>query len=152
MPPSTEHPRTTRTATREPSPPRLRLHLLRHLKLLLVLNILPLIGGAYLWWQWREGRVTLRKPIGEESWMALGAVLVAGAGFALACWLVLPFARWLRDRPTWCFTHRNPWLWAAPMAAGWIAWVVLMLAGLATAVLCLVEGGRGLWRLLELAR
>jgi hypothetical protein len=135
-----------------PTPPRLRLHLAHHLKMLAMLNIIPLLGGLYLWWQYSQGKITLRKPISEESWITLFVVLIAGALFAVSCWFVLPIARWLRDNPAWHFRHGNRALWALPALGGWLAWLTLSFAGLAVAAICLVEAGRGIWTLFVLAR
>jgi hypothetical protein len=134
-----------------PAAPQLRFHLARHLKLLLILNILPLLTGLYLWWQYRQGRISLRKPISEESWLTLVVVVAAGAVFAATCWLVMPLARWLRDYPTWGFTHGNRLLWSLPLVGGWLTWLMLSATALIAAIACVVVAATGVMRLFELA-
>ena len=127
-------------------PPRLRLHLGHHLKVLLVLNVLPLLGGIWLWWQWREGRVTLR-TISEESKSTLLVVLVAGVAFAVIAWLVMPVARWLRDYPTWHLRRGPAWAWIIPTCGGWLAWFALTTAGMLAAAAAILVAGLGIWHL-----
>ena len=134
-----------------PAAPQLRFHLARHLKLLLILNILPLFTGLYLWWQWKQGRIALRKPISEESWLTLVVVIAAGAVFAVTCWLVMPLARWMRDYPTWGFTHGNRLLWSVPLVGGWLTWLTLSVTALIAAIACVVVAATGVMRLFELA-
>lgn len=134
-----------------PAAPQLRLHLGRHLKLLLILNVLPLLTGIYLWWQWRQGHLTLRKPISEDSWWTLVVVIVAGAVFAATCWLVMPVARWMRDYPAWGFAHGNRLWWSLPLIGGWLTWLTLSMTALIAVLACVVVAATGVMRLFELA-
>lgn len=148
MPPdqvSNERNEPRRTAPSE-SPPRLRLHLGHHLKVLLVLNVLPLLGAAYVWWQWREGRVTLRS-FSEESKTTLIVVLVCGVAFAVISWFVMPLARWLRDYPTWHLRRGPAWAWIIPTCGGWLAWLALTAAGMLAAAAAILVAGLGIWQL-----
>ncbi len=127
-------------------PPRLQLHLLHHFKVMMTLNILPLIGGLYLWWQWREGRVTMRSMSGESQSILI-VVIVSGLAFAVIAWFIMPVARWLRDYPTWHFRHGPAWAWFIPTCGGWAAWIILSLAGILAAGLALVISAVGIWNL-----
>lgn len=127
-------------------PPRLQLHLLHHFKVMMMLNILPVIGGLYLWWNWREGRVTMRSMSGESQSILI-VVVVSGLAFAVIAWFVMPIARWLRDYPTWHFRHGLAWVWLIPTCGGWAAWSILSLAGILAAGLALFITGVGIWNL-----
>ncbi len=127
-------------------PPRLRLHLMHHLKVLAVLNVVPLIGGLYVWWQMRQGRVTLRS-MSSESQSTLVVVVVSGVAFAVIMWFIMPVARWLRDYPTWHLRRGPAWAWVIPAAGGWAAWIILSLAGILAAAAAVLLAGIGLWNL-----
>jgi hypothetical protein len=130
-------------------PPALSLHLTRRLGMLAMCNVIPLIGGLYVWYQVGSGHATLRTPAGHE-WMWISAtVLVACLVLALTCWLVMPLARWVRDYPTWQFRHRAKLLWLVPMVGGWCGWLALYLLGAATTLACVVVVGTGLWHLYD---
>lgn len=137
-----------RRATASDGPPRLRLHVGHHLKVLMVLNVLPLFGVAWLWWQWRAGHVTLRS-MSEESKTTLIVVLVCGITFAVIAWFVMPVARWLRDYPLWHVRHGASLLWWIPTALGAMAWCGLGLLGMVSALTALALLGTGIVRLLR---
>ncbi len=143
-----KHPRSVTGTGTTPSdgPPRLRLHLGHHLKVLMMLNILPLVGGLYVWWQWRQGRVTWR-AMSSESQSTLVVVVICGVAFAVIVWLVMPVARWLRDYPTWHLRRGPAWAWVIPAGGGWTAWLVLSLAGLLAAAAAVLLAGLGIWNL-----
>jgi len=136
----------TRRAAPSDTPPRLRLHLGYHLKVLLVLNILPLLGAIWLWWQWRAGHVTMRS-LSEESKTTLIVVLVSGVAFAVITWFIMPVARWLRDYPTWHLRRGPAWAWFIPACGGWLAWMALTTAGMLAAAAAILVAGLGLWNL-----
>lgn len=142
--------REARRSTPAPTPPRLRFHLGHHLKVLLVLNILPILAGIWLWWNLHTGKATLRE-FSQESKTTLVIVLVAGAIFALTAWFVMPLARWLRDYPTWHLRRGPAWAWIIPTCGGWLAWIVLGTAGMLACAATLLMGGLGLWHLFKLA-
>ena len=118
-------------------PPVLALHLVQRLGMLAVLNIIPLCGGLWLWWQFSYGHAQFRKPMGQEWLWASGIVLIACAVIAATCWLVMPVARWLRDYRSWHFTHRSALLWAVPSVLGWSCWLGLYLCAAVMVVGCL---------------
>ena len=140
------------TARRAPAetPPRLRLHLRHHLSLLLVLNILPITGALYVWWEWRAGRVTLR-TMDEASRTTLVIVLLSGVAFAVIVWFIMPLARWLRDYPAWHLRRGPAWAWIIPTCSGWLAWAALTLAGALAAAAAVLVAGLGLWHLFKAA-
>ena len=127
-------------------PPRLQLHLLHHFKVMMLLNILPLIGGLYLWWNWRAGRVTMRSMSGESQSILI-VVIVSGLAFAVIAWFIMPIARWLRDYPTWHLRHGPAWAWIIPTCGGWAAWIILNTAGILAAGLALLISAVGIWNL-----
>lgn len=127
-------------------PPRLQFHLLHHFKMMMMLNILPLIGGLYLWWNWRAGRVTMRSMSGESQSILI-VVVVSGLAFAVIAWFVMPIARWLRDYPTWHLRHGPAWAWLIPTCGGWAAWIILSTAGILAAGLALFITAVGMWNL-----
>jgi len=135
-----------RRAAPSDTPPRLRLHLGHHLKVLVVLNILPLLGAIWLWWQWRNGQMTLRS-LSEESKTTLIIVLIAGIAFALISWFVMPVARWLRDYPTWHLRRGPAWAWFIPTCGGWLAWFALTAAGMLAAAAAILVIILGVWNL-----
>jgi hypothetical protein len=136
--------------TATPAPPRLRFHLGHHLKLLLVLNIFPLLAGIWMWWNLHTGKATL-KEFSQESKTTLVIVLVAGVIFALTAWFVMPLARWLRDYPTWHLRRGPAWAWIIPTCSGWLAWLALSTAGMLACAATLMVAGLGLWHLFKLA-
>ena len=136
----------TRRATSSDGPPRLRLHVGHHLKVLMALNVLPLFGLAWLWWQWRAGHVTMRS-MSEESKTTLIVVLVCGIAFAVISWFVMPVARWLRDYPLWHLRRGPAWAWFIPTCGGWLAWFALTSAGMIAAAAAILVAGLGLWHL-----
>lgn len=140
-----EHPEPRRALASD-TPPRLNLNLGHHLKVLLVLNVLPLLGVLYLWWQWRAGRVTLRS-MNEESKSTLIVVLLCGVAFAIIVWFVMPLARWLRDYPTWHLRRGPAWAWMIPTAGGWAAWILLSMAGILAATAAVLLAAIGFWQL-----
>jgi hypothetical protein len=128
------------------APPRLKLNLGHHLKVLLVLNVLPILGVIYVWWQWRAGRVTLRS-MNEESKTTLIVVLLSGVAFAVIVWFIMPVARWLRDYPTWHLRRGPAWAWIIPTCGGWLAWLTLSAAGMLAAAAAILVSGLGIWNL-----
>jgi hypothetical protein len=140
--------RTSGRSTTRGGPPRLNLHLLHHLKVLMLLNLLPLAGGLWLWWQWRAGHVTLRTLSGESLATVL-VVVVCGAAFAVIMWFVMPLARWLRDYPTWHLRRGPAWAWIIPACGGWLAWAALSIAGLLAAAAAILVVLLGFWYLIS---
>jgi hypothetical protein len=142
----TDAPRDTRRPVTNDGPPRLRLHVMHHLKVLVLLNILPLLGCGYLWWQWSQGKLSMRSMT-AESRTTLVVVLVCGVAFAVISWFVMPLARWLRDYPTWHFRRGPAWAWAIPTASGWLAWAALTMAGMLGAAAAILVAILGIWHL-----
>lgn len=128
-------------------PPALNLRIGARLGMLAMFNIIPLIGGLWVWYQLGTGNATMRTPAGHE-WLWISAiVLVACMIMALTSWMVMPIGRWLRDYPTWQFRNRSQLVWFVPAVAGWSAWLAIYLIGAATTLACVVVAGSGLWHL-----
>jgi len=131
-------------------PPRLDLQLWHWAKVLLLLNLVPLAGAAYIALGWWQGRLTF-VPGAQHSLVVLGVMLGACALFAVAVWVVLPLGRWLRDYPLWHVRHGAGIWWWIPTALGFLAWVILAVLGMASALTGLVLIGSGLIRMLRAA-
>ncbi len=140
----------TRTTGQADSPPRLRFHVLKHAKMLLLLNIMPIGCSIYLYWQWRIGNITF-KTVSEESRTTGIAVILAGISFAVVCWFMMPIANWLRDYPTWHLRRSSPYIWLAPTIGGWMLWVVIGIAGILAGAGAVFVCVLGIWRLFRLA-
>jgi hypothetical protein len=143
--PSRAKTRSTTATGATGSPPRLRFHVLKRVKMLLLFNIMPLICTTYLYWQWQVGNVTF-KTISEESRITFIAVIIAGIFFITVCWFLMPIAIWLRDYPA-CHLRFLSVLWWIVPAIGGGMWVTSILAGTAAVAVLVV----GIWRLFSLA-
>lgn len=142
-------PRSARPArTAAGGPPRLDLQLWRRARLLLLLNCIPLLGGLVALLSWWQGRITF-KPLSTGSMTTIAILIGACIVFALAVWIVLPLARWLREYPLWRFRHGSRVLWLLPTALGTAAWLVLAIAGAIASLGALALIGVGLVRLLR---
>ena len=133
---------------RAAGPPRLDLRLWRRAKMLVLLNCLPLLVGGVIALGWWQGRLTLRAGSGQ-SLVALGAMLGACVLFAVAMWVLLPIARWLRDYPLWHVRNGSALRWFVPTVLGTLAWIGLGMAGIAAALAALALLGSGVIRLLR---
>jgi hypothetical protein len=119
-------------------PPTLALHLWHRVGVLAALNVIPLFGSLWLWWQFSYGHAQFRKPIGQEWLWACAVVVIGCLIIAASCWLVMPVARWLRDYPSWHFRHGAWPVWLLPAAAGWLGFLVLYLVAALTVMGSLV--------------
>lgn len=129
-------------------PPRLDLKLRQHLFTLMLANLLPMLAVGVVMIGVAQGKWTLDTRAGNgviPLLMVLGACVVLLASL----WIILPFGRWLRDRPRWHFHHERRLLWAVPYAAGWCAWLSFWLLGIAAALVALGLLGMGLVRLAQ---
>lgn len=140
-------PRRTGTA-RGDGPPALDLGLRRGLLILLFANALPLLAVGVVAIGVAQGRWTLKASAGNGL---IPLLMILGGCVALlaAMWVVLPLGRWLRDRPVWHFRHGNRALWALPAAAGWCAWGVCWIVGVAAALGALAMLGVSVARLAQ---
>jgi hypothetical protein len=143
-------PMPNRKSVAESSPPRLRFHVFKHAKMLLLFNILPIICSIYLFWQWRVGHITFR-TISEESRATGAAVIVAGVSFAVVCYFLMPIAYWLRDNPTWHLRRSGSPRWILPTICGWMLWTIIGIFGILAAGAAVVVCVIGIWRLFSLA-
>ena len=128
--------RPTNTGRSSAGPPRLDLQLWRRAKLLVLLNAIPLLGGLVVAIGWWQGRLNF-KDGSRQSLIALAVVLIACLAFAVAMWLVLPLARWLRAYPLWQCRHRSLVLWLIPAVLGTLVSFALALAGALAALAAL---------------
>jgi hypothetical protein len=128
-------------------PPALAFHLTRRLSMLAFANVIPLIGGIWLWWQFSYGDAHLRMPVGNKLLWASAVTLIGCLLIAATCWLMMPLARWLRDYPTWQCQHRSWVVWSIPAALGWLSFLAIYLLAAVTVVACLVIISYSLWDL-----
>ena len=114
-------------------PPPLDLDLRRRLLTLVLANVLPMLAVAVIAIGIAQGKWTIKASAGNglaPLLMIFGSCVVLVASW----WMVMPFGRWLRDRPRWHYHHGSHLIWAVPYAAGWCAWIVLWMSGMAAAV------------------
>jgi hypothetical protein len=129
-------------------PPRLDLQLWRRARLLLLLNCIPLLGGLVVLLYWWQGKITF-KPMSTSSMTTVAILIGACIIFAVAVWIVLPMARWLREYPLWHFRSGSRVLWLVPVIAGTVVWLALALVGVLASLGALVLIGVGAVRLLR---
>lgn len=129
-------------------PPRLDLRLWQRAKMLLLLNGLPLMVVGFVAHGWWQGRYTFRAG-SIQSLIAIGIVLGTCALFAVAMWVLLPLARWLRDYPLWHLRNSPSPRWLALAGLGTLAWIGLGLVGAVSALAALALLGSGVVRLLR---
>ncbi len=114
--------------------------LARNLGIMALINILPiaaLIWAATTW----EGE---RRKLLPTAYVVVGACLA----IAVAAWVLLPFARWLRAWPVWHLRHSRWWpLWLLPAALGLLAYLALGLGAIAAGLAALWLAGQSLWHL-----
>lgn len=112
-------------------PPRLETKLWQGIKLLLLLNILPICGLAYVGLAYYQGKVALKAGVTGKQLVAIGAVVAACAVIALSSWLIMPFARWLKAYPLWHFRKQSRIAWFLPMLGGQLGYLLCWLFGVA---------------------
>ena len=128
-------------------PPKLKLRLVKRIQFLLLANILPIGVGAWLAWGYYNGTVQFAE-FDRFGFLATIVIMVVSCGILVATtWVILPFARWLRDYPNWHFERRSQIVWAVPAALGWVAW---LFAWIGTAVGGIIAVGLIIVGLLEL--
>lgn len=128
-------------------PPRLSLPIWRNLGLMAIVNILPIMGMMWAFLEWDDGPRLRRGSDPGILRVALGT-LAACAAIAVAAWVVLPIATWLRDYPRWCFFHRSAILWFVPAVCGWVLWLALALVAFIAvfgAIWAVINGFLGVW-------
>lgn len=148
----TEHPRAGEPrpgAAGRGGPPALALHLWQRVGMLAAINVIPLLGSLWLWWQFSYGQAHFRKPIGQEWLWACAVVVIGCLIIASSCWLVMPVARWLRDFPSWHVRHGSWPLWLLPAVAGWLSFLVLYLVAALTVMGSLVMIAAAFWHLVH---
>ncbi len=118
-------------------PPRLRFRVREHFRLLLALNILPLLLAVYLLVAWLRGDIGFRALTGEETlWLEGGAA--CAIVLALGGFFIWPLADWLAAWPRWHYRHRSRVLWLLPWLLGAALGALLKLTIIAGVVLILV--------------
>ena len=136
--PTGERERDSRGESRK-GPPQLRLRLWQRLKLLLILNTLPILATAWLGWHAAQGQLRLTVEAAPLMWLVV-AILGGCAAILVSLWVVLPTSRWLAAWPTWHMYNRSAIVWALPSLIGHLlaaafALVALGIIGTAIAVI-----------------
>lgn len=118
-----------------PEPPSLNLHLGQKLKLLLLMNILPIIVVAWVAYGLSTGQMRLRAI--PDDWLLVVASLVALGIVAITLqWFLLPIARWCWRWPRWHVRHRGFLWWPIALGGGavylamWLLAIAVVLLGL----------------------
>ena len=137
---------STSSSSSPGSPPVLRTGLWSGIKLLVLMNILPLFGLGWLAWGWWHGRVAFRN-VTPDHVVAIAAIVVACALVAVSAWLVMPVARWLRDYPRWHFRHVSRLRWFLPTVGGWVFWIALWLASAAAIAFVALVVAKKVWQI-----
>jgi len=127
-------------------PPRLKTQFWSGIKLMLLMNILPLMGVLWLAWGWYRGRVSFARMTSEHV-VTIIAVVLFCVVIASSYWFVMPFARWLRDYPAWQMRHAGAVRWFIPAIAGFVCWLVLLIGCVAATGALLFVIATAVWRL-----
>lgn len=141
--------RRTREALRG-RPPRLKLALVQRLKMLALLNILPLAIGAWVGYKAMRGEVRLRVEPGSFA-VVVFVILLACAVVAISLWVLLPVGRWMRAYTTWQLRFGSAVAWVLPWLGAQLAYALIWIAVAASCIAALTVIGTGLWRLAEMA-
>jgi hypothetical protein len=136
------------TAIVPAGPPRLTIPLWRNLGMMLLVNCIPIAAMVWAFVRW-DGGPHLRQDLDRRLLAVTVGSLSACAVVAVAAWLVLPIARWLRDYPKWCFLHRSAALWFLPAVGGFLLWMVLAIAALVAVLASVVGIGYALLQLVH---
>lgn len=126
--------RGERPSRRDEQPPQLKLRLWQRIKLLLILNALPLLAAAWMGYHAYHGRLQLTVEAAPLA-MLVGAILAACAAILLALWVVLPIGRWLAAYPTWHFQRRSALIWALPTLIGHV--LAFLMAAIVVGIIAL---------------
>lgn len=117
---------------RSKGPPRLRLHIVKRIKLLLLINTVPIIVAIGLIIGYYNGMVHI---VGFESgkhdfaaFVIIGSCILVG----ISWWILIPITKWLYHYPRWYFRRESKALWFLPFASGAIiyfcTWLLCLMA------------------------
>ena len=123
---------------RAKGPPRLRLHIVKRMKMLLLLNTIPIVVGIFLIFGYYNGMVHV---VGfEQGKHDLAAAVILGACLLIGVswWVIIPVAKWLYRYPRWYFRRESKVVWFLPFITGaciyGVTWIVCFLAGVVASV------------------
>jgi hypothetical protein len=126
------------SSRRGSQPPRLRFHFVQRIKMLVLINTIPIIVGIGLITGYYQGYVHV---VGfEEGTHGLAALVILAACIllGLSWWIIIPVAKWLHDYPRWYFRRESKMLWLLPYCTGMLiyglTWLACMLAGVIACV------------------
>ena len=131
-------PETPAEGRRAKGPPRLRLHIIKRIKLLLLINTIPIVVGIFLIFGYYNGMVHV---VGFETGqhdLAAAVMLAACLLIGVSWWVIIPVAKWLYRYPRWYFKRESKALWFLPYMTGAIiyggTWILCFLAGVVASV------------------
>ena len=120
-------------------PPRLTLPVWRNLGVMAVANLLPLAALGWFFIGYDPVQGLHLRPHAAGLTSAIVAVVAACAMIALAAWVLMPLARWLRAYPRWRLRHSRLWyLWLLPVALGDVTWLAVMSVAVVVVALSIV--------------
>lgn len=123
---------------RQVGPPKLRFHFMQRIKMLILINTIPLIVGIGLGIGYYQGVVHVVGFEGDRHGLAILVIIVACLLLGLSWWILIPFAKWIYAYPRWFFRHESKVIWFLPYCCGaliWaLTWVACMLAGIIACV------------------
>lgn len=105
---------------------------MERLGILVVINIIPIIAGLYIFEKWWKGEIVFKET--DALWLALA--VVGGAVLYILCfWIMMPTAVWFRSYTLWYFHNTSKAIWVLPIVIShtlWLlAWFFCILLGVA---------------------
>ncbi len=123
---------------RQVGPPKLRFHFMQRIKMLLLINMIPIVVGVGLSIGYYQGMVHVVGFEEGKHGLAIAVILAACIILGLSWWIIIPFARWAYMYPRWFFRHESKFIWFMPFCCGSIfyalCWILCMLAGIIACV------------------
>lgn len=122
------------SSRRGSQPPRLRFHFVQRMKMLLLINTIPIMVGIGLIIGYYQGYVHVVGFDEQRHGMATVVIIAACVLLGLSWWIIIPTAKWLHDYPRWYFRRESKLLWFLPYCSGaliyGLTWILCMLAGI----------------------
>jgi hypothetical protein len=106
-------------------PPRLQLNFFKNLGILLLINIVPILGGIYILYHTFTGKMRFKNL---EFLPGLLYILAFASVLIFFFWVVLPIVKWLRDYSWWHSVNRSVVIWGLPAAVSFVIWTAAVIA------------------------
>jgi hypothetical protein len=101
-------------------PPKLQLEFFKNLGILLLINIIPILGGIYILYHTFTGRMRFKNL---DFLPGLLYILAFSSVLIFFFWVMLPIAKWLRDYSWWHYMHRSIIIWLIPSGVSFLIWI-----------------------------